>query len=166
MGYIDGDRNLYLRPHCIFLIMYDSVLLPIDDSPGAKAAIEHATRIARRYDAVIHIIHVLEVTDLGDFPDDIRDIDSIEDALQLGGREMLKPVRHVTEAAGLETVEVLKEGKAHQKLIEYVDTHDIDLVVMGTHGKSGLSRVLLGSTTEKVVRHSSAPVLTVPVPDG
>jgi nucleotide-binding universal stress UspA family protein len=69
------------------------------------------------------------------------------------------------EAAGVNTIEgVVAQGAPHQAILDYVDEHDIDLVVMGTHGRTGLDRYLLGSVTEKVVRLSDAPVLTVRMP--
>lgn len=138
--------------------MYDDILLPTDGSPAAEAAIGHAMHAANQNGAVIHAVHVLEVTEQGDITDDIE---NNEDEFRTGAEELLKPLIDAAEEAGVESVEEVVEGKAHGKLVEYVEDHDIDLVVMATHGKSGLSRVLLGSTAEKVVRHSPAPVLTV-----
>jgi nucleotide-binding universal stress UspA family protein len=69
------------------------------------------------------------------------------------------------EAAGVDTIEgVVAQGAPHRAILDYVDEQDIDLIVMGTHGRTGLDRYLLGSVTEKVVRLSDAPVLTVRMP--
>ncbi len=62
---------------------------------------------------------------------------------------------------GIDTEAVLRVGKPHQIILDYAAKHDIDLVVMGTHGRTGLDRYLLGSVTEKVVRMSDVPVVTV-----
>lgn len=65
----------------------------------------------------------------------------------------------------MKTIEgVVAQGTPHQAILDHIDEHDIDLVVMGTHGRTGLDRYLLGSITEKVVRLSDAPVLTVRMP--
>lgn len=138
--------------------MYDDILLPTDGSPGAEAAIGHAMHVANQNDAAIHAVHVLEITEQGDITDDVE---NNEDDSRTDAEELLKPILDTAERAGIETIEAVLKGKAHEKLVAYVEDHDIDLVVMATHGKSGLSRVLLGSTAEKVVRHSPAPVLTV-----
>jgi nucleotide-binding universal stress UspA family protein len=74
-------------------------------------------------------------------------------------------VIHQAEEAGVDAVEAsVAQGTPHQAILEYVDYHDIDLVVMGTHGRTGLDRYLMGSVTENVVRLSDAPVLTVGPP--
>jgi nucleotide-binding universal stress UspA family protein len=70
------------------------------------------------------------------------------------------------ESAGVETIEgVVSSGTPHRAILDYVDEEDVDLVVMGTHGRTGLDRYLLGSVTEKVVRLSDAPVITVRLSD-
>ncbi|MCU4925449.1 universal stress protein [Halobacteria archaeon AArc-dxtr1] len=62
---------------------------------------------------------------------------------------------------GVQTVPVVKVGKAHKAILDYAATHDVDIIVMGTHGRTGIDRYLLGSVTEKVVRMSDVPVVTV-----
>lgn len=138
--------------------MYDEILLPTNGSPLAEAAIEHAVHVATLEGAVVHAVHVLEAPERADH--DV-DTESLETAAEIDTRRLLQPITEAAEDAGVEVVESVRRGQTHEQLIEYVVAHDIDLVVMGTHGKSGLSRVLLGSTAEKVVRHSPAPVLTV-----
>lgn len=138
--------------------MYDSVLLPTDGSPAAEAAIDHAIHIATQNDATVHAVHVAEITEFGDITEGARDVD---DGLREGGKELLAPVLKAADDAGVDVVDTVLRGTAHERLVEYVEDRGIDVVVMGTHGKSGLSRVLLGSTAEKMVRHSPAPVLTV-----
>lgn len=138
--------------------MYDIILLPTDGSPGAEAAIDHAMHVANQNNAVVHAVHVIEITDLGDITEDAEDL---ETELQKGAQELLTPILDAADNVGVEVVEAVVEGRPHEQLVEYVNENEIDIVVMGSHGKSGLSRVLLGSTAEKVVRHSPAPVLTV-----
>lgn len=139
--------------------MYDDILLPTDGSPGAEAAIDHAVAQANQNSAVVHAVHVIEVTDMGDVTEDTG---NMQNKLRSSARELLEPILDAAEKAGVESVEAVVEGRPHEKLVDYIEDNDIDLVVMGSHGKTGLSRILLGSTAEKVVRHSPAPVLTVP----
>jgi nucleotide-binding universal stress UspA family protein len=75
--------------------------------------------------------------------------------------EILDPVHAAADEADVELEETVIEGIAHETLIDYTKAKGIDLIVIGTHGKTGISRVLLGSTAEKVVRHSPVPVMTV-----
>lgn len=139
--------------------MYDDILLPTDGSPGAEAAIDHAVAQANQNSAVVHAVHVIEVTDMGDVTEDTG---NMQNKLRSSARELLEPILDAAEKAEVESVEAVVEGRPHEKLVDYIEDNDIDLVVMGSHGKTGLSRILLGSTAEKVVRHSPAPVLTVP----
>ncbi len=134
--------------------MYDEVLVPTDGSPGAETAIDHAIHIARQNDATVNPVYVVDVSDMGDIGDD-------PDELRAEGREVIEPIVNAAREAGLEVNEHVLEGTPHERIVECAEAHDADLIVMGTHGKSGLSRVLLGSTAEKVVRNSSVPVLTI-----
>jgi nucleotide-binding universal stress UspA family protein len=137
--------------------MYDQILVPTDGSDGTRGAIEHAINLATTYDATLHTIYAVE-TNVG--------IDSTVpgtlDALEAAGEDAIEAVIRQAKTAGVATIEgVVAQGAPHRAILEYVDDHAIDLVVMGTHGRTGLDRYLLGSVTEKVVRLSDAPVLTV-----
>lgn len=134
--------------------MYDTILLPTDGSVGAEAAIDHALHLADQNDATVHAVHVVAVTDYGD----LTEVDEDEEKRAF---DVLDPVLEAVEEAGIEVVEEVLEGTPNERLVEYADHEDVDMIVMGTHGKSGVSRVLLGSTAEKVVRNSPVPVLTV-----
>jgi nucleotide-binding universal stress UspA family protein len=140
--------------------MYDQILVPTDGSDGTRGAVEHAIDLSTTYDAALHTIYVVE-TNVG--------IDSSVpgtlDALEEAGENAIDEVIRQAEAADVDTIEgAVAQGAPHQAILEYIDEHDIDLVVMGTHGRTGLDRYLLGSVTEKVVRLSDAPVLTVRMP--
>lgn len=162
--------------------MYDTILFPTDGSHGAEAALEYATEHARQYDAELHALYVAETAFelagvvgkdhggdtspmVGEHRDSdtspmIGDADERLDALLEAGRVI---VAEVADAVG-NTVSVttaVREGRPYQTILEYADTEDIDLIVMGTHGRTGVERYLLGSVTEKVVRTAEVPVLTV-----
>ena len=129
--------------------MYERILVPTDGSKEAGSAVDHATDIARTYDAALHTS--VDTTTPGTL-----------DALKEAGETAVDEVVQRAEAAGVGTVEgVVAQGAPHRAILDYADEHDIDMIVMGTHGRTGLPRYLLGSVTEKIVRLSDAPVLTV-----
>jgi len=140
--------------------MYDRILVPTDGSDGTRAAVEHAIDLATTYDAALHVVYVVD-TDVGLD----ASIPGTLDALEEAGEDAVDEVIRQAEAAGVDAVEgVVARGTPHEAVLEYADEHDVDLVVMGTHGRTGLDRYLLGSVTEKIVRLSDAPVLTVRMP--
>lgn len=140
--------------------MYDQILVPTDGSEGSQAAAEHAIEIATTYNAELHTIHVVDTT-VGIGSSDPETFDVLEEA----GESAINEVSQRADTAGVDTIEgVVAQGAPHRAILDYVDEHDIDLVVMGTHGRTGLDRYLVGSVTAKVVRLSDAPVLTVRMP--
>ena len=140
--------------------MYEQILLPTDGSEGTRGAVEHAINLATTYDATLHTIYVVD-TNVGIDASVPGTLDTLEEA----GENAIDDVIQQAEAAGVKTTEgVVAQGTPHQAILDYIDEHDIDFVVMGTHGRTGLDRYLLGSITEKVVRLSDAPVLTVRMP--
>jgi nucleotide-binding universal stress UspA family protein len=138
--------------------MYDRILVPTDGSRQADHAFEQALDLAETYDAEVHLLYVVDVSALAGEFDAVTVIDQLEEA----GREITDRLRERAAEAGVERVETsVVEGVPHRTILDYADENDVDLVVMGTHGRTGLDRYLLGSVTEKVVRLSDAPVLTV-----
>ncbi|WP_152041605.1 universal stress protein [Salinigranum salinum] len=136
--------------------MYDRILLPTDGSPGAERAIRHAVDLAGRYDATLH---ALSVVDGGGSP--IVGGEDVEDELTARGARALGTVRERAARADVPVVGDLAWGEPAREIQRYVDDAGIDLVVMGTRGRTGLERRLLGSVTERVVRSVGVPVLTV-----
>ena len=119
----------------------DTVLVPTDGSEGAAAALEHAIDIVAERGGTIHALHVTNQKGAASSP--------LEDA------------RERAEAAGVDVVTATRRGRPHEAIAGYVAEAAVDLVVMGTHGRSGLRRYLLGSVTERTVRFSPVPVISV-----
>lgn len=138
--------------------MYSEILVPTDGSPASDAAIEHAIGLAERYDARLHALYVV---DGGSYSGLEAGAEVVVDALESEGEEATKRVADAATDAGIGCVTRVTSGTAYQSIRDYVDEHSIDVVVMGTHGRKGLDRYLLGSVTERVVRTSDVPVLTV-----
>jgi len=140
--------------------MYQTILVPTDGSAGASAALDEAIALAEKFDATIHSLNVVDV---GAVQPEAGAVDLVE-SFERMGEETTDAAVTRAEDAGVSAEGHVTTGTAHRAITEYVADHDIDLVVMGTHGRTGLERYLLGSVTEKVVRTVDVPVLTVRAP--
>lgn len=140
--------------------MYEDVLIPTDGSPGAEAATARALDLARTGDATVHVLHVvdpeLDTAELGP-----EDSEALRRRSEKRGREETTRIRDRATALGLESVRAVSEGTPYRTIVEYVGENDVDVVVMGTHGRTGADRARLGSTTERVISVADAPVMAV-----
>ena len=141
--------------------MYETILVPTDGSSQSDAALDHAVTLARHHDATIHILYVADTN---------RDSltaqgGEVVDALELEGDRITSEAVERVEP-GVDVVDTVEAGDPVETILDYATSVGADLVVMGTHGRRGLDRYLLGSTTERVVRLSSIPVLTLRENDG
>jgi nucleotide-binding universal stress UspA family protein len=141
--------------------MYERILVPTDGSAGAEAALDEAVALAEHFDATVHSLYVADTTMVqpnGGYVD-------VTESFERIGRETTEAAVERAEAAGVTAVGAVEVGTPHRTILGYADDEDVDLVVMGTHGRTGLERYLLGSVTEKVVRTAEIPVLTVRAAD-
>ncbi|MDF9746423.1 universal stress protein [Natrinema salsiterrestre] len=132
--------------------MYQDVLIPTDGSDGTRRSINHGLTIAGRFDATVHALSVVPEGPLGTLQTD-EAIPAAERAVE----------RVETEATreGVDVVTAVEQGVPHEEILAYADDHGIDMIVMGTQGRTGLDRVLVGSVTERIVRMADVPVVTV-----
>lgn len=144
--------------------MYDTILIPTDGSRGTEIAVARALDLARTSDATIDVLHVTEGGQELDHLDAAERADA-RDRAERRGREATVRIREQAADLGLESVRAVHEGTPYRTILDYVGENDIDLVVMGTHGKTGATHTGLGSTTERVVALSDVPVLSVPLAD-
>lgn len=138
--------------------MYNEILVPTDGSNAADKAIEHAISLAETYDARIHALYVVD-TSIYTSLDAGADI--VISALEREGKVAIHQIEEAAVEAGVDVEGEIIKGTAYRSIQKYIEDHDIDLVVMGTHGRTGLDHYLLGSVTERIVRTSAVPVLTV-----
>lgn len=144
-----------------------TILIPTDFSGCANYALPYAAAIARATNATIICVHVVEpiapavgYTGLAE-PLPIADIsEQLEDSAE---RELPK-LAECDECAGLKVEEVLVHGDAAAEIVRVAGEREVDLIVISSHGRTGLGRILFGSTAEAVVRHASCPVLVVKPP--
>ncbi|MFB6184274.1 MAG: universal stress protein [Haloarculaceae archaeon] len=139
---------------------YEEVLVPTDGSDAAAAAVAHAIAIARETGARVHAVTVVDVESVAIGPDYASPGTLIE-SLKMAGTEATDDVAERVRAAGLSATTAVQQGFPTQELLAYAEANDVDLIAMGTHGRTGLGRVLLGSTTERIVRRADVPVLAV-----
>jgi nucleotide-binding universal stress UspA family protein len=143
---------------------YDRILVPTDGSEGVERAIEHAIEVARINDAAVYGFYVLSTDAYAGLAME-SSWESVDRLLREDAEKAVARVRDIAEAVDepvpVETTVV--EGKPSQEIVRYAEEMDCDLVVMGTHGRGGIDRLLLGSVAESVIRASSIPVTTVPV---
>lgn len=137
---------------------FETVLVPTDGSDAANFAADYGITLAAATDAAMHVVHVVDLTAVSGEFGSVEILDALEDV----GQEAVDDIIDRADEADLRSVEAsVLSGTPAQALLDYVDKRDIDLIVMGTHGRTGLDRYLLGSVTEKIVRLADVPVLTV-----
>lgn len=133
--------------------MIQRILTPTDGSDPSFRAIEQAVEIADASDATIHVLSVIPAMTRGASAREEWD-ERVSDALARG--------REIVDRAGLESEEARRNGPIASEIVDYAQEHDVDLIVMGTHGRSGLHRFLVGSVARRTVETSPIPVVTVP----
>jgi nucleotide-binding universal stress UspA family protein len=143
---------------------YRNVLVPTDGSDCASGAVQHALSIAKSCDATLHALNVVDDAAIMGSPGGALPSGYLENLESLGA-EATETLAASAEAEGVDVQSAVERGRPGRGIETYVEDHDIDLVVMGTHGRSGVERFLLGSTTEEVIRKGQSPVLAVPEAD-
>jgi nucleotide-binding universal stress UspA family protein len=139
---------------------YDDVLLPTDGTEATRAAVDHAGHLARLSDATVHVLSVADSRNRFESPAAGLAADAWDDAERERARTAAdRAVDALPDA--VTTERVVREGVPHDEVLAFVDERDVDVVVMGTHGRTGLDHYLIGSVTERVVRNAPVPVLTV-----
>ena len=139
-----------------------TIIFPTDFSQGARAAMDYAVSLAKDYDAKLILLYVIQDISIAEWyiPSSISATDFIEDMQKSASREMEKWGAEV--AAKVTNVEkMVVRGIPFVEIIKTARDRDADMIVIGTHGRTGIDHMLFGSTAEKVVRKAHCPVLTV-----
>lgn len=144
------------------MYMYKNILLPTDFSKGSDEAFEHAKDIAKSMGATIHLLHVIQPMV---YPTGIEiaheSLVNLEGDLESVAKKNLAKIEKRLNDLGIDTESTVLMGKPSEQITEYSNRYEMDLVVIATHGSSGLEHFLFGSTTEKVIRKVKVPVLVV-----
>lgn len=142
---------------------FERILVATDFSPASDAALEHARTLARQFGSSLNLVHVFEDPfTSGAFVGDgtvMMPMDLREALLESAGAQLAD--RHAAHAEALPGSSTdLLIGSGAKSIVEHAQTTHADLIVMGTHGRTGLPHLLLGSVAERVVRTATCPVLT------
>jgi len=145
--------------------MYQNILVPIDGSAAATRGIKEAIKIAKSHGSQLRLLHVVnELILIAGDPQPALFGKGLFDSLREGGKVVLKSAEGLVREHGLAAEAVLLESwglHAAGKIIEQAEQWPADLIVMGTHGRRGLRRLVLGSDAELVMHATSVPVLLV-----
>ena len=147
--------------------MYKRILVPIDGSDTARRGLKEAIALATQLRATLRLLHVTS-----DFPvmlemSSTLNFDQYREGLHQYGREQLDNAKTLAQGLGLEVetqLRDLKGGRVADAIVDEARSAACDLIVIGTHGRRGLNRALLGSDAESVLRASPVPVLLVRAP--
>lgn len=142
------------------MINLKKILCPIDHSDGSKEALKYAVSFAMKNEAKLYLLHVI----------DIRSFDESIDtmAAQIPNDETIKQLKTkllecIPEEirSDLQIEALVVQGIPFAEIISIAKKNKVDMIVMGTHGRTGLAHIMIGSVSEKVVRKAHCPVLTV-----
>ncbi|WP_117368029.1 universal stress protein [Natrarchaeobaculum sulfurireducens] len=136
--------------------MYQNVLIPTDGGDGTRRSIEHGLTLADRFDATVHALSVVPEGPFGTFEGERATV---------AAERAIEQVAIEADTHGIEAATAVEYGIPHEEILAYVDANDVDVIVMGTQGRTGLDRVLVGSVTERIVRMADVPVVTVKLTD-
>lgn len=149
---------------------YKTILAPTDFSSCSRHAMEHAVGLAQKYGAEVALLHVYELP-TGLLPTTMvpgaaGTLLPLRDYLVAESRRQLLPQAESLQRAGIPVHPQVAEGRAADAILRAADELKADLIVMGTHGRTGLGRMLIGSVTEQVLRRAACPVYVVREPGG
>ncbi len=141
------------------MILLKQILVATDFSDASGVALDYGRALARTFGASLHVLHVMENMFLRPVP---------VDPYQMKAAMMKRLTERLTDEdrASLHATAILETSdNAAEAIVKYATAHNIDLIVMGTHGRGAVERLLVGSVAEKVVRAAPCPVLTVRHPE-
>jgi nucleotide-binding universal stress UspA family protein len=142
------------------MISITKILCPVDFFPASDAAFDHAVSLAANYDARVHLLHVITPL-LPTAYEYAIDTAAIMDSLEKNAAEELGKLAARAREAGVFVDTEIRIGDVYDEIKHAIEDERPELLVMGTHGRRGVERWFMGSTTEKMLRHSPVPMLTI-----
>ncbi len=141
--------------------MFERIMIATDGSKHSERAAEMGLELARLSGGAITVVYVADTGRLSHLPEDMA-LASIRDLLIKEGEEATDYIEEMAKRAGVACTKMVIEGHPGDELVRFADESGANVIVLGSCGRSGLDKFLLGSVAEKVVRTSRVPVLTVP----
>lgn len=140
---------------------FKRILIATDGSENAAKAVTHGIDIAKKTGAEVHVIYITSTEHAVTTRTVMGWTDSFEKYLEEIGKEALAYATEIGEKAGIKVEPVFRKGRPAEEILDYAEENNIDLIIMGTQGLTGIKKFLIGSVTEKVLRHSKVPVMIV-----
>ena len=144
--------------------MYQKILVPLDGSPVAECVMPHIEAIAKSESSLVELITVvepLEIPTRGGIAITDADLKQIASELRKETRQYLEGIVESLKKAGVKATYTILSGKPAETMVEYVNDNPVDLVIIATHGRSGITKWIWGSFTEKILRAVNVPILLV-----
>lgn len=141
------------------------ILYPTDLSEGSAHAIPYVVDLTKHYNAKLYVVHVIyDIAQAAGWYVPHMNLSELYSDIETGVVKELERCC-IEEMRGYKDIEyVILKGVPHEEILKFADGNNIDLIVIGTHSRKGLDRIIFGSTAEKVVRNAECPVLTVGMP--
>ncbi|MEZ5334779.1 MAG: universal stress protein [Methanolobus sp.] len=140
--------------------LYKNIFIATDGSRQNRKAVEHSVELAKLSGAKLYAGYVVDTAAFASIPMDAG-WEMMYELLEKEADAATDSVENLAKAAGVSVETVVLEGNPSHEIIEFADNNNVDLIVLGTLGKTGFDRFLLGSVAEKVTRNSKVPVLVV-----
>lgn len=168
------NRVIEILPHEQGDGMYSQVLVPLDGSEVSERALPHAQSLANAFGAKVHLLQVISLSHeyeaylgggeespmVSEYSLDMAE--QITATAQTRAEEYLKATAARLKENGIHVQTSVRQGSTLDNIANFVEENGIDLIVMSTHGRSGLQRFFIGSVTDRVIRFSHVPVLAIP----
>lgn len=148
------------------LSMYSNILVPVDRGITTKsAAVDEARQLAKNFNATLHGLNVCfeerYTSEMYEIRQEVVESDSDSSDSEEEMTEAINGFESYLKDADIESTTAVRTGDSADEILNYAETEDIDLIVMMTHGRSGIERLVLGSVTESTLRHAPCPVLSI-----
>jgi universal stress protein A len=140
---------------------FKRILVPTDFSSTSDAALDYAKALARRFGSTLTLLHVVELPASYNPEAAVVDLEALRQMAHRDAQRSLRVQLLPKERDAFDATFTVLDGAPVSQIVRYAAEYDIDLIVMGTHGRTGLVHVLLGSVAERTVRTAPCPVLTV-----
>ncbi len=141
--------------------LYRKIMVATDGSEPVKKAVDTAIEFARLSGAQLYAVYVIAAEHMTGHPKDVGWERAMKEQLSTEGKEATAFVETAGKAANVQVESVLLEGNPANEIVDFAEKNDIDLIVMGTLGRTGIQKFLLGSVAQNVVRHSRKAVMVV-----
>jgi universal stress protein A len=150
-------------------LAYDKILVPIDFSEHSRRTVSYAIKTASKHQATIYLLHVFQIPDYVVTPyarrrQNCAEVQSQVDSAEQAARETLQDFADELSKKGINVQPYLRVGYPFDEIVLMANHFNVDLIIIGSHGRGAISRLLLGSTAERVVEHAPCPVLVVKGP--